>query len=142
VSRDINAIVTRAEQLFREKYHCSEALAIALSEAMEGRVSAEQVRIASAFGGGMGGSHEETCGVLTGAIIALGSKYGRVAPPDPYPELRPQIQVMRDRFVAQFGATRCDTLRLALPDVDNRCMPMITGGTRLIAEYLQEVGLL
>ena len=100
------------------------------------------IRVSTGFGGGMGSSHEETCGVLTGAIIALAAVQGRITPDDPGDALKARIQTMRERFAAHFGATRCDTIRLALPDVEGRCMRTVREGARLIAEFLREEGLL
>ena len=56
--------VTKARTLFQKGYNCAQSVAGAFHEEMG--VSLETaVRMASAFGGGMGGQRE-TCGAVTG----------------------------------------------------------------------------
>lgn len=65
-------------------------------------------KIATGFGGGMA-RHGETCGALTGAIMALGLKYGREeaadlqAKMDTYDKVEALLQAFKD----QFGSAVC-----------------------------------
>jgi len=44
----------------------------------------------------------------------------------------------RERFAAEFGDTRCDPVRLSMPEVDKRCAPVVERGVRLLMEVLEE----
>ena len=64
-----------ALDMFSQMFNCSESVLAGL--AAEFGLDCPCVpRIATAFGGGMAGQGE-TCGALTGAMMALGLKYGR-----------------------------------------------------------------
>lgn len=59
-----------AEKIFSEGYNCSQSVLLAYSEDL-GLSGETAFRVASGFGGGMG-RMQETCGVVTGAIMAIG----------------------------------------------------------------------
>jgi len=68
--------MTRAEEaveLFNQGYCCSQAVLAVFSEDL-GLSKKSALRIASGFGGGM--KMAQTCGAVTGAIMALGLKNG------------------------------------------------------------------
>jgi C_GCAxxG_C_C family probable redox protein len=66
----------RAVELFKEGFSCSQAVLAAFGEQFD--LNKEMaLRIAGAFGGGMG-RMGETCGAVTGAIMVLGLKFGSV----------------------------------------------------------------
>ncbi len=65
----------RAEELFRQGYNCAQAVVFAFSD-LPGGDSDVALRIASGFGGGIA-HRQDTCGAVTGAIMALGSRHGR-----------------------------------------------------------------
>lgn len=65
--------VEEAVQLFEDGYMCSQAVLAVFCE--EFRLSREQAfKISISFGGGM--RKGEVCGACTGAIMALGLRYG------------------------------------------------------------------
>ena len=63
----------RAKALFLEGYNCAQAVFTAFAEERYGQ--AEAARLASAFGGGMGGQRLE-CGAYTGMLLAYGMLRG------------------------------------------------------------------
>ena len=64
----------KAVALFAQGYNCSQSVLTAFSE--EFNISENEcLKIACAFGGGMGRS-QLTCGAVTGALMVLGLKYG------------------------------------------------------------------
>ena len=72
--------IEKSKDLFLKGYNCAQAIAGGFSE----EVSLDfetAIKLASSFGGGMGGMRE-VCGALTGAFIILGAKYGYVSPTD------------------------------------------------------------
>ena len=62
------------EAYFKEGYNCSQAVALAFHEEM-GIDKDTAVRIASAFGGGMG-RMREVCGAVSGMFMVLGAIKG------------------------------------------------------------------
>ncbi len=64
-----------AVEKFLSGYNCAQSILYAFGPdlALDGETA---LRIATGFGGGMGGSGE-VCGAVTGGILALGLKYGR-----------------------------------------------------------------
>jgi len=68
------AHIEKAEKLFKEKYHCSQAVLGAFAEELG--ISEEQaLKLGGCFGAGM--CKGEVCGACTGALMALGLKYGQ-----------------------------------------------------------------
>ncbi len=76
----------KAEALFGDLYHCSQAVLAVGQEKLNGGVSAELIRAMDVFGGGLGG-HGETCGALVGALAVIGLMDGRSAGGQ-YPEMK------------------------------------------------------
>ena len=64
------------------------------------------VKVASGFGGGMGGV--PVCGAVVGAFMALGLKYGETAPEGF--KTAPLIEEFADRFKAQHQSINCRDL--------------------------------
>ena len=64
----------KALKLFEQKYHCSQAVLAAFAEDL-GLTEAQALKLGGCFGGGM--CKGEVCGACTGALMALGMKYGQ-----------------------------------------------------------------
>ena len=65
----------KALSFFDNNFNCSQSVLIAFSEEL-GLTEDESLRVACAFGGGMG-RQQHTCGAVTGAAMALGLKFGK-----------------------------------------------------------------
>jgi C_GCAxxG_C_C family probable redox protein len=72
--------VKHAELLFDSGLSCSQAVLGVFAKDLD-LPHAVAMKMSSAFGGGMAGSGE-TCGAVTGALMVIGLKYGRVFPDD------------------------------------------------------------
>lgn len=66
--------IEKAQELFKQKYHCSQAVFAAFSEEL-GLSQKQALKIGGCFGGGM--CKGEVCGACAGALMALGLKYGQ-----------------------------------------------------------------
>lgn len=100
----------KAAESFGNGFHCAEAVVTAALEAL-GEDPSEAAAHATAFGGGFGRTYQEACGALSGALIAIGHLYGRRQRGGEWDlpaELGAEI---RQRFLDDFGATHCATLR-------------------------------
>jgi C_GCAxxG_C_C family probable redox protein len=69
-----------AVEIFGKGFNCSQSVFAAYSEEL-GMSREQALRVSCGFGAGMGRMCE-TCGAVTGAIMALGLKYGKVRPED------------------------------------------------------------
>lgn len=100
----------KAASSFGSGYHCAEAVAAAVLEAM-GKNPSEAAAHATAFGGGFGRTHQEACGALSGALIAIGHLHGRRRPGSEWDYPAGLGAAIRQRFVDEFGTAHCATLR-------------------------------
>jgi C_GCAxxG_C_C family probable redox protein len=92
------SVVERALSTFDEGYNCSQSVFSGwASELGLDRESA--LRVATAFGGGMG-HRGDTCGAVTGAFMAIGLKHGRLRADDE--ETRDLAYSLVNRFVEEF----------------------------------------
>ena len=84
---------------------------LAVGEFLWGQVEEQIQRMTSGLAGGVGCSHEELCGALSGGALVIGSRYGRVDPEADDEECNRRVCAYRDRFRQEFGTTRCAELR-------------------------------
>lgn len=70
----------KVKELISQGFNCAQIVFSCRAE-KSGLDRETALRIAGAFGGGM--HHGETCGCVTGALMALGLKYGQCNPYDP-----------------------------------------------------------
>lgn len=80
---------------------CSCAQAVFSGLAPRSGLPAEQaVRIAASFGGGIG-RQGQICGALSGALMALGLRYGHACPPAD-PEAKKRTLLLSQRLIERF----------------------------------------
>ncbi len=125
---------------FDSGFHCAEAIAKTITELHAENPNVVTTKIASGFMGGIGGTHAETCGALTGGVIAIGYLYGRT-------ELGKDIQHAREltaeftaRFVEEFGSANCGVLLERLGEQHNglKCKKLTAAAAGLLSELLVE----
>ena len=113
----------------RNDLNCAETMLNAANEAYDLGLDASALRVACAFGGGMGA--EKTCGALTGGLMVLGC---RLATDRSHQDDR--MTAIRDEFVAafqsRFGTTECAFIKQTHRDPVNGCQPVVAGAAELI----------
>lgn len=62
------------KNIFEQKYHCSQAVLAAFADEL-GLTQEQALKLGGCFGGGM--CKGEVCGACTGALMALGLKFGQ-----------------------------------------------------------------
>lgn len=100
----------RAVRLFNSGYNCAQATLCAFAD-MTG-VDEKQLRlVASDFGGGMSGTRE-TCGAVTGMLMALGltKGYDDVTDTAHKQRLYQEGRELIEDFTAEFGTVTCAEL--------------------------------
>ena len=90
----------KAKSQFNKGHNCSQS--VFSTFAPEFRVSEETaLKIACAFGGGMA-RMGDTCGAVTGALMTIGLKYGRIDPEDE--ASKEKTYALVQEFVKRFKA--------------------------------------
>ena len=101
--------IEKAKDLFGRKFHCSQAIFAAFAEEL-GITEKQALKIGACLGSGM--RKGEVCGACTGALLALGLRFGQADEEDI--ESRLKTNEVTDRFLAEFkkenGSYMCKEL--------------------------------
>ena len=105
----------KARALFLEGYNCAQAVVGAFADEL-GMTQRQAVRLASSFGGGMGGMRE-TCGAVTGMLTVAGLLFGYDSPADDAGKKAhyAHVRALAEAFRAQHETLVCRELLAALP---------------------------
>ena len=105
----------KARNLFVEGYSCSQAVFGAFAEDL-GLELAQAVKLASSFGGGMGGMRE-ACGAVSGMLMVAAMKWGYDSPTDQANKTAhyARVRTLIERFKAEHGTFICRELLADLP---------------------------
>lgn len=140
-----------AKNCFKQGLNCSECVMTAMLNNFETGLPAEVITLATGFGGGMGHT-KNTCGAITGAVMALSAMVGRKNPmaketmPERIAELQDIYAVvgkMVNEIKDEYGTLICSELSDPLGDWEGKarkrnCMQMITYCAGLAAKYAEE----
>jgi len=113
---------------------------LAVGRHVLGDLGARSVRMATALAGGLGSTHQEMCGALSGGVLVIGGLLGRdVADQDDAPALD-LARRYRERFLAAFGDTQCARLRemVRAPGSLGSCAVLVERAARILLELLDE----
>ncbi|MBC7265274.1 MAG: C_GCAxxG_C_C family protein [Chloroflexi bacterium] len=102
--------VERALACFNEGFSCAQAVLSTYAPRF-GLDREMALRIAGAFGGGMG-RLGEVCGAVTGAFMLIGLKYGKIRAEDDQARETAYawVREFADRFESRNGSIRCKEL--------------------------------
>lgn len=121
------------DYMLKNDYNCAETMLHAANQAYDLGLSEEAMRVASAFGGGMG--REDACGAMTGALMALGILRGTGKS-----HQDPRMGELRDEFVRRFeerfGSVECRCLKTTHKDPVRGCAPITEGAAEILQEIL------
>ena len=142
-----------AYQYHKSGYNCAQSVAASFAD-LTGWTPEQLFAAAGSFGGGYGGSHEEACGAISGALLVLGILVPHTREGDA--EAKRRIYALakdfRQRFFDVFGYTRCTDLLRARPGVSEKtpaarrlgvtahCDNMIVTSVELLEELLRQQG--
>lgn len=99
----------KVASLFMEGYNCAQSVLLTMQDFWNEKEPLEP-KIASAFGGGIGG-RGSLCGALTGGVIAIGQKYGSNKPiPEKMEKAYSLALKFYDRFQKEHGSVLCRDL--------------------------------
>ncbi len=131
----------KINQMMDVGYGCAESFIAAVGEHLFGEVDESIQMVSTGFSGGVGGTHEEVCGGVSGAAIIVGLLYGRTTNDEALMiRCKRLIAEHRDRFVQEFGTTNCQQLRDAQfgADEKNPCSAMIAPAAFMLLDILEE----
>jgi C_GCAxxG_C_C family probable redox protein len=102
--------VEQAVKCFNSSFNCSQSVFSVFCEEL-GLETEKALKIATAFGGGMGHTGE-TCGAVTGAYMAIGLKHGKYKALDNLSKEKTYSLVMEfsRRFKDVYGSVCCTEL--------------------------------
>jgi len=131
----------KINQMMDVSYGCAESFVAAVGEYLWEEVDDSIKMISTGFSGGVGGTHEEVCGGVSGAAVILGLLYGRTTNDETkMVRCKRLISEQRDRFVQVFGTTVCQELRDAEfgADEENPCSALIAPAAFMLLDILDE----
>jgi C_GCAxxG_C_C family probable redox protein len=98
-------------------------------------------RMGTGFSGGLGGTHQELCGALSGGVLVSSIIFGRATLGESDRPAMNAATLYRARFLAKFGDTQCARLRdrVKAPGGLGSCAALVEQATRLLLELLQEM---
>lgn len=108
--QDAKRIAQEAHDLMEQGYSCSEAMLIAVGNAVLDPLDDRIIRLTTAWGGGLGSTQQEVCGALSGGVMVISAQYGRTLPTEDKTHCRALAAEFRARFEQTFGYTRCGDL--------------------------------
>ena len=97
----------RAQEHFASGFNCAESVFLAALEETEG-LDKDIVRVASAFGGGLG--QKEVCGAVAGAAMAIGVKFGRTKFNDDRTPSQLAVMKLMINFKKNYKTVKCGEL--------------------------------
>jgi C_GCAxxG_C_C family probable redox protein len=124
---------------YHSGFHCAEAILKTFVELYSKESDLSITKFASGFGGGMGGSNCETCGALTGGIVAMGWLFGRKDPCDDKQKVFSLSAEFRTLFLEKFGDTNCKKILDLLGEQENKlkCKKLTADAAGILYEILQ-----
>ena len=132
--KSLEELMALAEELgrgyFKQGLNCAECVLRAFMDIYEVNVPDEVICMATGFGGGMGHT-KNTCGAITGAVLALGLVKGRRDPFGPKEEMGARIKQLQgeiypvfgqmvEEIKAHFGTLICSEMNQQFDDFDGK----------------------
>ena len=136
------ALAARAAAYLREGYHCSEAVVLAVAPSVVRDWHPACVRMATGFAGGVGCTHQEMCGALSGCVMVIGALFGRLEPDDDALCQR-LVKDLYVRFRETFGESQCAWLREHVVDAEGglgSCDVLVERATMILLDVLLAAG--
>ena len=137
-----NEVGRKAFDYHNSGFHCAEAVSKAVIETYGQGMSQDIPKVATAFGGGIGRTHQDICGALTGGLIALGCLFGRNEPGADWTDAYELAAELKHRFVREHGTTNCGVLLETFGPQENmiRCKQLSGEVASMLGAILEKSG--
>lgn len=135
--------VVCAEEMFKNGYVCSQAVFAAFSE-MLGLDKEVALRIGNGFGGGIA-RKQEVCGAVSGAIMAIGLRYGKIQADDniSHEKTYAKVDDLCSKFIDRNKSINChEILGCDIPTAKERglfstvCLKCVRDAAEIVEELL------
>jgi len=112
---------------------------LTVGEYFLGKLDAQHIRMTTALAGGVGNTQQELCGALGAGALIIGALHGRLHPKESDQQCLSLARRYHSQFLAQFGATQCQTLRAGLgrTDAADSCSELVERAARILIEILE-----
>ena len=126
------------EYFINRDHNCAESALLSISEEYGLDIGPEEMKLVSAFGGGMGCG--KLCGVLAGSMAALGrlAVNGRAHATEGF---GPLCAELCENCKACLGSTECAELKPLYRNDEVRCLKTVELGLDVFEAYAKEKGL-
>jgi C_GCAxxG_C_C family probable redox protein len=135
-------VANRARELFISGFNCAESVFQAIVENYGNGDAEALTKIATPFGGGVGGTKQELCGALTGGVMAFGFLYGRHTATGDADASKQMAARLRDKMITSMQTTQCQA-RVDQFNPDTRreqCADLVAQTAGWAVELLEEGG--
>ncbi len=102
-SQDVGTV---ARENYLNGYGCAESILHALNGTRVLDVPDTALKASTGFGTGLGGKGS-TCGAVTGPIMAVGIKYGRLKPDEDFDDAYRRTKKITDTYEQKYKTTDC-----------------------------------
>ena len=119
-------------------HNCAESALLAISEEYGLGIGPEEMKLVSAYGGGMGCG--KLCGVLAGSMAALG-KMAVNERAHATEGFGPLCAGLVEAFEAKLGSLKCAELKPKYRTEELRCLKTVELGLEVFEAYAKEKGL-
>lgn len=141
----------KAYEYHKQGYNCAQSVAGAFAD-LTGLAPEQLMAATGGFGGGVGGSHAEVCGAVSGGVLVLSLLHPHTDGADRAGKaaVYALTKEFRRRFEEVFGLTRCGELLKARPGVTDKnpaaqrlgvtahCDNMVVTAVEIVEQMLAE----
>lgn len=141
----------KAYEYHKQGYNCAQSVAGAFAD-LTGLAPEQLMAATGGFGGGVGGSHAEVCGAVSGGVLVLSLLHPHTDGADRAGKaaVYALTKEFRRRFEEVFGLTRCGDLLKARPGVTDKnpaaqrlgvtahCDNMVVTAVEIVEQMLAE----
>ena len=127
------------EYFITRDHNCAESALLAISEEYGLNIGPEEMKLVSAFGGGMGMG--KLCGVLAGSMAGLG-KLAVKEKAHATENFGPLCAGLYEALQAGLGGTECAELKPMYRNDEVRCLRTVELGLEVFEAYAREKGLI
>ena len=133
---DINTITDYVKADYKDKFdlNCAETILYGANKAYNLNLDKNDLKVAAGFGGGMG--IEETCGALTGGIMALGVLFVEDNAHDS--EISDFTEKVFNKYEEEMGSIVCAPLKEQYRTEESGCYKVILKAAEIFDEIIQK----
>jgi C_GCAxxG_C_C family probable redox protein len=103
-----------------------------------GDLEPQLVKVTTGLSGGLGSTRQEMCGALSSGVLVIGALSGRSDVSEDDQVAKDLARRYRDRFLAEFATTQCETLHAAVHSASGlgSCSVVVERAARILCDML------